>query len=453
MATGGLPFAAARKRLDRAVPAAGLAAFRASFGALMLISVARFAALGFIDELLLAPSFHFTFLGFDWVRPLPVFAMYAWFALMGVAALGLAAGALTRVSAAIFFFTWTYVELIDKTNYLNHYYLVSLIALWFVFAPSNTVASVDARLHPALRSENVALFYYFVPRVLMTLVYFYAGFAKLNADWLFAAEPLRTWLFARSDLPLFGPWLREEWLAYALSWGGAAFDLCIAPCLWWRPTRRYAYALAVVFHLAVWALFPIGMFSFIMLVAGTIFFEPRWPKRLLGLSASPPGAHAAKRPGRPLRLFAAAFLLVQLLLPLRYLAYPGDPNWTEEAFRFAWRVMLTEKSGSVEFRVVTSEGERLVKPRDELSALQTKMMSTQPDMIHEYALHLARRFARPGHPPIEVYADSWAALNGRPSQRLVDPALDLAAEPRSLAPARFIVPLDDSGVNLEARGR
>jgi vitamin K-dependent gamma-carboxylase len=42
---------------------------------------------------------------------------------------------------------------------------------------------------------------------------------------------------------------------------------------------------------------------------------------------------------------------------------------------------------------------------------------------------------------VRVYAHAWAALNGRPSQRLIDPTVDLAAEPRTVLPKRFIVPL------------
>ncbi len=70
------------------------------------------------------------------------------------------------------------------------------------------------------------------------------------------------------------------------------------------------------------------------------------------------------------------------------------------------------------------------------------MLSTQPDMIHEYALELARRERARTGAEVQVYADAWAALNGRPSQRLLDPTVDLAAEPRSLTSKRWIVPLE-----------
>lgn len=141
----------------------------------------------------------------------------------------------------------------------------------------------------------------------------------------------------------------------------------------------------------------------------------------------------------------AVFLCLQLALPLRFVCYPGRVNWTEQAYRFAWRVMLMEKTGQTTFRIQTGspEGRFVVYPRRELTPLQHTMMSTQPDMIHEYAIHLAARFRHQGYRDVRVYADSWAALNGRPAQRLIDPAVDLAAEHRSLWPKRWIVPLEN----------
>jgi hypothetical protein len=45
---------------------------------------------------------------------------------------------------------------------------------------------------------------------------------------------------------------------------------------------------------------------------------------------------------------------------------------------------------------------------------------------------------------VRVYADAWASLNGRPRQRLIDPSVDLASEPWSLWPKRWILPLQNS---------
>ncbi|QRK09241.1 HTTM domain-containing protein [Archangium violaceum] len=108
---------------------------------------------------------------------------------------------------------------------------------------------------------------------------------------------------------------------------------------------------------------------------------------------------------------------MQFLLPLRHLLYPGDVLWTEEGFRFSWNVMLMEKDGMAGFRVSEpSTGKRWV----------VSMMATQPDMLLTFAHYLARDFAERGYPGVEVRVDAFASLNGRPRQRLVDPAVNLA---------------------------
>jgi vitamin K-dependent gamma-carboxylase len=436
---------------------AGLGAFRSLFGALLCFSVARFWAYGWIDELYVRPAFHFTFFGFDWVRPWPGAGMYLHFAVMALAALSLCVGCFSRVSAAIFFLTFTYAELIEKASYLNHYYFVSLTALLLATMPCGSSLSLDAcwrrkrgRPPPIARAWCYGLL-----RTQLGLVYFFAGLAKLNADWLFSAQPLGTWLGLHADAPLIGPWLASRPAAYVASYAGAAFDLSIPLWLSWRRSRPYAYAVGVVFHVAVWLLFPIGVFSWVMIVATTLFFEPSWPRRWLraGSSSIASGASegraAASPSGRLTPLsFAAlvAYLLVQLALPLRYLLYPGNVNWHEQGFRFAWRVMLVEKAGQVELTVLTDDDDRrfVVYPRESLTPLQYKMMTTQPDMIQQFARHLQRRFLREGHRHVRVYADAWAAMNGRPRQRLLDPSVDLADAPWTLWPKPWIVPLQNS---------
>src|SRR6185503_705448 len=89
---------AALGALARPVDPAGLAAFRILFGLTMTFATARFVAMGWVDELLVRPAYHFTYLGFDWVRPFPHAFMLLFFAAMGLSALALAAGFFTRVS-------------------------------------------------------------------------------------------------------------------------------------------------------------------------------------------------------------------------------------------------------------------------------------------------------------------------------------------------------------------
>ena len=59
------------KFLFKPVNSAPLIIFRIIFGALMLFGALRFIWKGWVSELYIDPQFHFTYLGFEWVKPLP----------------------------------------------------------------------------------------------------------------------------------------------------------------------------------------------------------------------------------------------------------------------------------------------------------------------------------------------------------------------------------------------
>ncbi len=440
-------------RLAEPTSADSAAAFRIAFGLLGLVAVIRFWVLGWIDELYLAPIHHFSYLGLSWVRPWPAWGMYLHFALIGLASLGIALGYRYRACAATFFVLFTYVELIDKTTYLNHYYWMSLASLLMVFLPLHRAASLDAKRAPGPQPAAVAVGVVWALRAQVAVVYVFAGIAKLNPDWLLHAQPLRIWLYNSGDVAVVGGFLKQPWVAYAASWAGAAYDLTIVGWLLWARTRPLAYAVVVLFHLATWALFPIGLFPWVMIAATLVFFSPDWPGRLLRRtgrspqSALPADAVAlgSVRLSRVALAAFALFALAQILIPLRHWFYPGNVRWNEEGYRFAWRVMLTEKTGEAQFRVFDpATGERwVVSPDNYLTPLQTERMAYQADMILETAHLIAREFARHGR-DVEVRADVFVAFNGRQTARLVDPSVNLARLEHGLAPKTWLLPAPTS---------
>lgn len=429
------------------VDAAPLAAFRVLFGVLMAASLVRFAAMGWIEKLYLEPEFHFTYLGLEWVRPLGLWT-YAIFAAAFLGSIGLALGFYYRLSTATFLLAFTYIEAMDKTTYLNHYYFISIVALLLLLLPAHHAFSADARAGRT-RSAQIPLWSLRAVQILVGTVYFYAGLAKLNSDWLLHAQPLALWLPGRTDLPLLGPFMETRWVHFAFSWAGALFDLSIPFLLLMRRTRPYAYVVVILFHVLTRLLFPIGMFPFIMVAAATIFFSASWHRRWL-IFAFPSSWHGRMhhppRPQRALRLLATALLAAQLLLPWRYLLYPGELFWHEQGFRFSWRVMLMEKQGYTTFTVHDpATGERWqVNNADFLTPFQEKQMAFQPDFILEYAHYLEDVYqTRDGRGDLAVYAQSYVALNGRPSQPFVQPDADLTQYERNLKPITWLMPFPD----------
>ena len=436
-----------RDRFAAPVDVASLAAFRILFGLLMAAAVARSLAKGWVQAFFVEPAVHFTYPGLSFVRPWPGPWMHAHYAGLFVLSLGIAAGCCYRLCALGFFLGFTYVELIDQSLYLNHYYLVSLLAALLCVLPAGRAFSVDAWRRPERAVATVPAWVLGVLRFQVALVYVFAGVAKLNHDWLVEGQPLRIWLAACGAWPVVGPWLATREVAVGASWFGAAFDLGIVWLLRARRTRALAVVLVGAFHAATGLLFPIGMFPWLMCAAATLLLPPEWPRRALEwiasrlASVSPSSCRqgAAWRPASWLAGVLLAHSLLQVAWPLRQHLTRADSAWTLDGFNFAWNVMVAEKAGSVSFRAVDRRSRESVRVAPEvlLADFQVRAMAQDPALVRDGALLIAERFRRRGR-EVAVYADAVATLNGRPAQRLVDPTVDLT---RPL-PNRWIVPLE-----------
>ena len=72
------------------------------------------------------------------------------------------------------------------------------------------------------------------------------------------------------------------------------------------------------------------------------------------------------------------------------------------------------------------------------SLQQEKQMSTQPDMILQFAQHLKDVYGNQMQSP-EVYAEAYVTINGRSSRLLIDPKVNLAAEQDGFANKKWIL--------------
>ncbi|MBC7861468.1 MAG: HTTM domain-containing protein, partial [Bacteroidia bacterium] len=249
---------------------------------MMLGGVTRFMLKGWVADLYVKPAFYFTYYGFEWVKPLGETGMHTLFFLMGFAALMMSLGFLYRFSAIAFFLSFTYVELIDKSNYLNHYYFVSIIAFLMILLPAGNYFSIDTLIRPAKKATHVPRWCILIIQFQLGIVYFFAGISKLNPDWLLRAQPLRTWLPPHTNLPVIGYFMDKLWIAYFFSWFGAVYDLCIPFMLCFKKTRKLAYFLVLVFHILTAMLFQIGMFPYVMIVCTLIFFPEAFHLKIIG---------------------------------------------------------------------------------------------------------------------------------------------------------------------------
>jgi hypothetical protein len=436
--------------LSSPVSGLSLAMFRIALGGLLAWDCWRFIRYDRIHRYWVEPDFHFTYAGFGWVAPLPEPWIYvAWLA-MGLSALLVMVGLFYRASIIFLTLSFGYFFLLDKAEYLNHFYLVVLFLILMCFLPAHRLLSMDARLRRGVQSDHVPYAAVFVLRAQMEIMLISAGLVKLTPDWL-AGEPLGMWLRAQSDDFILGPLFHVDAVILAGAWGTVALHVIGAPLLLWRRTRLPTFLIYCVFHSANAMFFNIGIFPWLTIAATTIFLAPDWPRRgarwLLGCFETPPPCTAPPAPAAralPTAALAAivGWMAIQIALPVRAAWFPTEVRWTGDGHRFSWRMRIFDRRAEGVFVVQSDGREWIVEPTAFLTRRQTQKMLVRPDMIHQFAGHLAGVWRAAGHRDVAVRAEIMKSLNGRPAQLFVDPGVDLAAAALNpLAPDAWVTPL------------
>ena len=250
--------------------------------------------------------------------------------------------------------------------------------------------------------------------------------------------------------------------AYIFSWFGAVFDLSIFFILINKRYRIWGYLFVVVFHVLTSIMFPIGVFPLVMIASTLIFFSEEFHNKIIYFISKILFLKKEKNPTtsdyqftqyfkKTISLMYILFFTLQLLLPFRFLLYPGKLFWTEQGYRFSWRVMLIEKVGYAQFHVHEPKKDRkmLIDNAQYLTPQQEKMMATQPDMILQYAHFLNTEFSdslmieSSGEKILlqdpKITADIKVSLFNKGSKVFVDPKVNLSKIERGFKHKDWII--------------
>lgn len=421
--------------------------FRIAFGFLLFVEAAGAMALGWVQRVLIAPDFTFNYIGFEWIRPLPGNWMYVYFTLMALCGLGVMLGYRYRVSAIGYFVLWTFVYLMQKSSYNNHYYLMVLLTGFMTLVPAHRAYSLDARRDPSIRSNTCPRWCHLIFIVQVAIVYFYAAAHKFYPDWL-QARPMQIWFSSKGDLPLLGPLYTERWFHYFISYGGILFDASIVPLMLYRRTRVLGFSMSLFFHLFNSFTFGIGVFPYMAIALNVFFFSPDTIRRLFLRKKEKVTDHPVTVPGyKPILIGVfTIYFAFQVFLPVRHMLFPGQVHWTEEGHRLAWQMMLRTKYGSIFFRVKDKDTgrEEIIIPKNYLTEKQARKLPTHPDMIYQFVQFIKKEYRDKGIINIEIRTVSKASLNGRRLQKFVDPEIDLTTiEWEHFGHKTWLMPLED----------
>ena len=408
-----------------------LIVFRVFYG--LLVCAECFGALttGWVRKTLVEPKFTFSFIGFEWLQPLPGNGMYIYFFIMGLCGVLITIGYKYRYSALTFAFLWAGVYLMQKTSYNNHYYLLMLLAFIMAFLPANKSFSLDTKLNPSIESHSMANYIRWLIILQLFIVYTFASIAKLYNDW-FDLSIIEVLMKSKKDYAVIGELLQERWVHKSIAVFGILFDLLVIPALLYKPTRKIAFGLAIFFHLFNSFVFRIGIFPYLSIAFCVFFFEPQTIRNLFLIKKKSIINHKEIKPNNSKWVLGilGVYFLIQLALPLRHHFFKDDVLWTEEGHRLSWRMMLRSRSGSIQFYIedkATGKREQ-VKLDDYLTKKQRRKVASYPDFAWQFAQHLKKEKAREGK-EISIYVKNRVKVNKGKYQKFIDPTVDLANVP------------------------
>jgi vitamin K-dependent gamma-carboxylase len=353
------PWARLKDALAKPVDGGSLAVFRIAVGLIMVLEAIvltrpSVSANGTVPlETYYAGSdirFNLPYAGFEWLPLLPPAWMWAAVWILGISGLLVALGLFHRASAATLFLTWGYLYAVEctRTYWMSHYYLVLLMTFLLVWMPAARRYSLDARFFGD-GGSTIPFWPVFLLRGQLVITYFYAGVAKLNADWLLDAEPVRYFLqqpHVRTPFASVNEFLRTPGFAYFIAYSGAIFDLAVGFLLLFRRTRLPGILLMCVFHWTNHFLLfeDIGFFPLLGVATALIFLSPDWPARFRAWTTGgrrerplADNLHPV-RVARAIPVFVVLWLGWQSVFPLRHWLIPGDARITFEGLSFSWRL-------------------------------------------------------------------------------------------------------------------
>ena len=415
------------KILFKAIDNSPLIVFRILFG--FLIACESFGAIltGWVKRVLTDPQFTFSFIGFEWLQPLPGFGMYFYFVLMGFFGLAIMLGYRYRIAITSYTILWAGVYFMQKSSYNNHYYLLLLISFLLIFLPANRYASLDVKQNRVSEDKTMPYWISLLFIIQVGIVYVFASLAKFYPDWLDGTFT-KNLLSGTTSRPFFLELFSQKWFYLFIAYAGILFDLLIVPFLLFKKTRTLALIASVIFHIFNSITLQIGIFPFFALTFALFFYEPETIRRLFlrkkpkledeNLSQNLYGK-------RIVYFLMIPYLIIQIALPLRHHFIEGDVLWTEEGHRLSWRMMLRERNGyiTIQIKDLKTGSVSIYNYRKNLTNKQAQNLATKPDFIWQYCQRIKEEYKGK---PIAIYIDCKNSINRKEYKSLIDPNYDMA---------------------------
>tara|TARA_B100000809_G_C15067124_1_gene504590 strand:- start:78 stop:1445 length:1368 start_codon:yes stop_codon:yes gene_type:complete len=437
-----------KQSLFKEESAASLGLFRMLLGIVLFAQTLWFIKTEFIVENVFEPSLHFKFYYFQFLEPLSKPLMKIMMLLMLVSTLLVAIGKLFKPALVFFGLSFTYLWLLDKSYFNNHYYLISLLVFLLLFTNANSWGGYGSKKGTTF---TVPYWQIFIIKFQIFIVFFIAGINKINTYWMVDMQPMKHILETKASLNNYD-WLANDFSFAFFSWLGLLFDLSIGFLIWLNKTRRFALVFYILFNIINFWLFydigEIGFFPFILLACLTIFFESAKVEQKLGwLNKKVVDENLIEKESKNTSVIITClvvYIALQVLLPFRYLLYDNHVDWSGKGQRFAWRMKIMYKDPDMHFYLIEEGSEQKVEVNvgNFLNSKQYTNLIYYPDFIPTVAKYIKEEAIRRGMKNPKVVANFKIGFMGHSQTYLVNPETDLSqVEYLPLKSSSWILPL------------
>jgi hypothetical protein len=434
-----------------------LSIFRILFGISMAYEMIVYFRMNLMRNMFVLPAINFQYDFFRWVKPFPEMWLNLVLGAMLVCSLAVIAGVFFKWACRLFTIGYLYILLLDKSIFNNHIYLFLLLALLLSFTDADKCWSLRKK---SSQLSQIPRWQVFILQLQIIIVYFYGGIAKLTYDWLFRCQPVRTLAGQITDDKWFGWLLKSEIGIYLFNYGGLIIDLGAPLLLWFKPLRKWAIYVYILFHILNASIFPdIGIFPYVMLLSLILFYDTNEVLFLKLLTPSSPVSKKLKKiptalseqvtnPNRkPVIVFLSVYFIFQLLFPLRGFLLPNDMDWTTIGNRFSWRMKVdTRQIEEMEFNVIDTDVHTIspVAIQYLVNDVQVMNLSMDPRSVADFAKLIKAKSEEKGTRFPQVMAKIKVRYNGRAPQYFVNPDKNLGiAEYSVFKRIDWVLPLKD----------
>jgi hypothetical protein len=414
--------------------------FRVAFGSALFIWALGMLLSGEVYHQYIEPKFFFHYRYFQWVEPLPEILMYIIFISLTAFAVMIVLGYYFRVSVFAFTLLLFYIVLIDKSSYLSYYYFMLLLLTMLFFSPAHRMFSMDILRKPNLRVDYVPRWCILAFQAQIIAVFYFAGMAKLNSEWLFGGSPVNIWL---NELMKGCGWEIGVSAFYKISifisWVLILYDFLIPQFLFDSKTSTKAYIVVVLVQLLGFILFPVGYFPFLIIFSSLIFLREKLISEMISrvsyflydifqfkaeIFKARGGIMLNYRNKKLFPVLISIFFAVQITFPVVLFLKWGSKKWATTAFQFSWQLFINHKEGDLQawYYLDDSNTVQHVRLTDYLTEIQKKRMLTDPNLIIQFVEFLNKEHLKQGN---QLHVAASLSKNGAQPILLIDPEKSL----------------------------